>query len=331
MTERTPPARRLRRMRRTAGRRALVRETDLLPRHLVQPVLVEESHGAHGDLPSLPGQNLWSPDTVGVMARECVDAGLGGLMLFGIPAKRDELGRSAWAEDGVVQQAIEAVRQAAPSLTILCDLCLCAYTSHGHCGIVAGERVDNDATLEVYGRIAQSYGWAGADVVLPSGMIDGSTDAARHALDDRRHEDVAVFAYAAKFASSFYSPFYAVTGAAVPEDGRSSYQVEPGNVRMALRATDVAEAEGADGVVVKPAAVYLDVVSAVRDRTELPVVAFHASGEYAMLRAAAARGVVDGNAALHESVVGMRRAGADIVVTYGALDLAKGIDGGAGT
>lgn len=317
------PADRPRRLRRTSSLRALVRETDVLPRHLVQPIFVEEGTGVRTEIPSLPGQDRWSPDTAAGFAADCASAGIPCVLLFGIPSRKDPEGSGAWADDGVVQQAIRAIKETTPSLLVAADLCLCEYTSHGHCGVLEHGVVLNDATLPLYQRTAVSYARAGADIVAPSGMMDGTVAALRAALDDEDHADVAILAYAVKYASAFYGPFRAAAESTPSEGDRKGYQMDPGNAREALREAALDEAEGADLLMVKPAGAYLDVIAAVRARTSLPLAAYQVSGEYAMIRSAAAQGLLDGRAAMWESVRAIRRAGADIVITYFARDLAR--------
>ncbi len=324
----TFPIDRPRRLRRTASLRALVRETDVLPRHLIQPLFVEEGTGVRRPISSLAGQHRWSPDTVGEIAVSCDEVGIPAVLLFGIPAEKDATGSGAWADDGVVQRAVRAVREAAPNLTIVCDLCLCEYTSHGHCGVLSGRvlgdgEVLNDPTLELYARTALSYARAGADIVAPSGMMDGTVAALRTALDGADHEQVAILSYAVKYASAFYGPFREAADSAPQQGDRRGYQMDPANGREGLREASLDEREGADMLMVKPAGPYLDVIARVRAQTDLPLAAYQVSGEYASVCAAGAAGWMDADAALLESVRGIRRAGADIVITYAALDLAR--------
>ena len=318
------PIRRPRRLRRSAAMRRLVRETDVLPRHLVQPLFVEDGSGVHRTIDALPGQFRWSPDTVGVAARECAEAGIPAVLLFGVTDKKDAGGNAAWDEEGVVQRAIVAIKRAAPDLLVMCDVCLCAYTTSGQCGVHEDGHVLNDATLPLVARTAVSYAWAGADVVAPSGMMDGCVQAVRTALDDARHTDVAIMSYAVKYASAFYGPFRDAADSAPSGGGdRNGYQMDPGNAREALVEAAQDDLEGADILMVKPAGPYLDVVRRVRETTDLPLAAYQVSGEYAMIHAAGARGVMDARAAMWEAVRGIRRAGADVVITYAALALAS--------
>jgi porphobilinogen synthase len=317
------PSERPRRLRRTEAMRRLVRETDVLPRHLIQPLFVEEGEGVVKAIESMPGQSRYSPDTAAQAAAECAELGVPAVLLFGVPSKKDAKGSEAWSDSGVVQQAVRAVKKAAPELLVICDLCLCEYASHGHCGVLEHGVVVNDATLPLYVETALSYAEAGADVVAPSGMMDGAVAAIRRGLDDNERKDVAVLAYAVKYASAFYGPFRAAAESAPQEGDRRGYQMDAGNVREALREAALDDAEGADILMVKPAGAYLDVIAKVRAATTKPVAAYQVSGEYAMIRAAAAAGFLDGRAAMWESVRAIRRAGADVVVTYFAREMAK--------
>jgi porphobilinogen synthase len=317
------PAERPRRLRRTETMRRLVRETDVLPRHLIQPLFVEEGRGVGRPIESMPGQIRYSPDTVGDAAEEIVALGIPAVLLFGIPKSKDAKGSGAWAPQGVVQQAVRAIKKRRPSLVVVCDLCLCEYTSHGHCGVLVGGEVRNDATLPLYAKTAVSYAKAGADVVAPSGMMDGTVAALRAALDFEDFTDVAILAYAVKYASAFYGPFRAAAESAPQEGDRRGYQMDAGNAREALREAALDEAEGADMLMVKPAGPYLDVIAKVRAATTKPVAAYQVSGEYSMIRHAAKAGLIDGQAAMWESVRGIRRAGADMIVTYFAREIAR--------
>ena len=317
------PAERPRRLRRTEAMRRLVRETDVLPRHLMQPLFVEEGLGVVRPIETMPGQSRYSPDTVGDAAAQCEALGIPAVLLFGIPSKKDAKGSGAWDPDGVVQQAVRAIRVAAPNLVIACDLCLCEYTSHGHCGVLDHGTVDNDETLPIYQAAALSYAEAGADIVAPSGMMDGTVAALRAALDREEFEDVAILAYAVKYASAFYGPFRAAAECAPQEGDRRGYQMDAGNVREGLREAALDDAEGADMLMVKPAGPYLDVIAKVRAATQKPLAAFQVSGEYSMIQCAAGQGLIDGPAAMWESVRAIRRAGADVVITYFAREIAK--------
>jgi len=319
----TFPADRPRRLRRTEAMRRLVRETDVLPRHLMQPFFVEEGRGVVRPIDSMPGQSRYSPDTVGEAAAECAALGIPAVLLFGIPKTKDAKGSGAWSPHGVVQQAVRAIRREAPDLVIACDLCLCEYTSHGHCGVLDHGTVVNDSTLPLYAKTAVSYAKAGADIVAPSGMMDGTVAALRAALDEESFEDVAILAYAVKYASAFYGPFRAAAESTPQEGDRRGYQMDAGNVREGLREAALDDAEGADMLMVKPAGAYLDVIAKVRAMTTKPLAAYQVSGEYSMIQAAASQGLIDGRAAMWESVRAIRRAGADVVITYFAREIAK--------
>jgi porphobilinogen synthase len=317
------PTDRPRRLRRTPTLRRMVRETDVLPRHLIQPLFVEEGKGVRRPIETLPGQFRYSPDTVGEAAAECADLGIPSVLLFGIPREKDDEGSAAWDARGVVQEASVAVRAASSDLVIAADLCLCEYTAHGHCGVLEHGVVLNDATLDVYEKVALSYADAGVDVVAPSGMMDGTVDALRGALDEEGWSEVAIMAYAVKYASAFYGPFRAAAESTPQEGDRKGYQMDPANVREGLREAAMDDEEGADILMVKPAGPYLDVIAAVRAKTQKPLAAYQVSGEYAMLKFAAEKGLIDGQAAMWESVRGIRRAGADLVITYFARELAR--------
>jgi porphobilinogen synthase len=309
------PVTRLRRLRRTSRLRDLVRETSLSLDDLVMPLFVAPEALPNERLPGLVRH------TVDSLVRECdelVSLGIKAVLLFGIPEEKDEEGSGAWIEDGIVQQALRELRPRFPELLLLTDVCLCEYTSHGHCGVLVDGEVDNDASLELIARTAVSHVEAGADAVCPSDMMDGRVGAIREQLPQ-----TPIVAYSAKYASAFYGPFRDVAGSAPSHGDRRGYQMDPGNVREALRECELDVAEGADMIMVKPALPYLDVVRAVRDRFDLPLGAYNVSGEYAMLKAAAAAGDLDERTAAIESLTSIRRAGADIVFTYWAKELAQ--------
>ena len=323
-------AERPRRLRRTAALRDLVRETTLAPDDLVQPLFVVTGDDIRRPVESMPGVDQLSVDRLAPEAGELVARGVKAVLLFGIPAAKDPHGLESHADDGVVQQAIRALKDAHPGLVVVTDVCLCEYTDHGHCGLLdeAGD-VLNDDTLEVLRRIAVSHGEAGADVVAPSGMIDGMVGAIRGALDGEGLEQVAIFSYAVKYASAFYGPFREAAEGAPAFGDRRSHQMDPGNAREALREVALDVEEGADALMVKPALGYLDVVRSVRERfPELPLAAYNVSGEYAMVKAAAANGWLDEQAAVLEVLTGIRRAGADVIVTYHAKDAAAWLQSG---
>jgi porphobilinogen synthase len=309
------PVTRLRRLRRSGQLRELVRETTLSVDDLVMPLFVAPEALPNGRLPGL-GRH-----TVDGVVRECeelVRLGVKAVILFGVTEDKDDEGSGAWIEDGIVQRALRALRPRFPELLLLTDVCLCEYTSHGHCGVIDGEDVDNDATLELLARAAVSHVEAGADAVCPSDMMDGRVGAIREQLPQ-----TPIIAYSAKYASAFYGPFRDVAGATPAFGDRRGYQMDPGNVREALRECELDVAEGADVLMVKPALPYLDVVRAVRDRFDLPLAAYSVSGEYAMIKAAAAARDLDERAAVGESLTAIRRAGADIVITYWAKEFAS--------
>jgi porphobilinogen synthase len=318
----TFPVTRLRRFRRTAALRDLVRETSLDISDVVYPLFVCPGEGVEAPLEGLPGIAQRSIDRLCDEAEEAHRLGVGALLLFGIPEEKDEAGSGAYDDDGIVQRALRALRARVPRLVLITDVCLCEYTSHGHCGFVRDGEVDNDISLELLARAAVSHAEAGADVVAPSDMMDGRVGAIRAALDGDGFERVAVLAYSAKYASAFYGPFREVAESAPSFGDRRGYQMDPPNVREALRECELDIAEGADAVMVKPALPYLDVIRAARERFDLPVGAYNVSGEYAMVKAAAARGWLEERRAALECLTAVKRAGADLIVTYWAKDLA---------
>jgi porphobilinogen synthase len=322
------PAARSRRWRRTEALRRLTSEVDLSPRRLVAPLFVKEGIAEPVAIPSLPGQRQHTVGSLVAEVGELVELGVGGVILFGIPARKDAEGSGAWDDHGVVQQALRALRaEFGDRVVLMADLCLCEYTDHGHCGLLADgpEVVDNDRTLEVYGRIAASQARAGVDVIAPSGMMDGQVAAIRRALDAAGFPHVAILSYAAKFASAFYGPFREAAESSPRFGDRRGYQLPPAGLRTALRRVAQDVAEGADAVMVKPALPYLDVLRAVRERFELPTAAYCVSGEYAMVHAAAERGWLDLASAIQEVLLAIRRAGADWILTYFAKDAARSL------
>ena len=316
----TFPGTRLRRLRRNGALRALVRETRLDVRDFVMPVFVAPAAQPNE---ALPGMSRFSVEGVVEEAVALAEAGVQALLLFGVPADKDEEGSGAWDDDGIVQRALRAVRDRVPELALLTDVCLCEYTTHGHCGMVVDGRVHNDESLELLARTAVSHADAGADAVCPSDMMDGRVGAIRGALEDAGHDDVAIVSYAAKYASAFYGPFREAAGSAPAFGDRRGYQMDPGNAREALRECELDVGEGADVLMVKPALPSLDVIRAVRERFELPVAAYNVSGEYAMVKAASARGWLDERQAALESLTAIKRAGADLIVSYWAKDLTR--------
>jgi porphobilinogen synthase len=318
------PQTRLRRLRATRALRGLVRETRLAPADFVYPMFVADGLPGREPIAAMPGVDRLSIATAVVEAGESAALGIPAVLLFGIPAAKDPEGSQAWDEEGIVQLAIRAIKQDHPDLLVIADLCLCEYTSHGHCGLVRPDGgVDNDATLDLLARTAVSQARAGADIVAPSDMMDGRVGAIRAALDDEGLTETPILAYSAKFASAFYGPFREAAGSTPAFGDRRAYQMDPANGDEALRETLLDVDEGADIVMVKPALPYLDVIRRVKLETSMPVAAYNVSGEYAMLKAAAAAGYLDERAAVLEALTSIRRAGADIVITYHAKDAAR--------
>ncbi len=324
------PARRMRRLRRTPALRRLVAETALSPSDLVSPLFVCQGIDEPAAIPSLPGHFQHTVTSLVAEAKHLASLGIPAVVLFGVPAAKDAEGSGAWDPDGVVQVALGELRSSlGDDMVLICDLCLDEYTEHGHCGVLGSDgTVDNDATIERYGRVAVAQADAGADVVAPSGMMDGQVGAIRAALDATGHEDTAVLAYAAKYASALYGPFRQAVDVAIAGGGdRRGYQQDPRNRREALAEVALDIAEGADMVMVKPALAYLDVLSDVAASVDVPVAAYHVSGEYAMVKAAAERGWIDGEAVLLEHLTAIKRAGASAMLTYGAAEAARLLGG----
>jgi porphobilinogen synthase len=318
------PATRMRRLRSSATLRDMVRETDLSPAHLIQPLFVVAGENVREEVPSMPGVERFSISNLVEEAGAVAEAGIGSVLLFGIPADKDEVGSGAFDDEGIVQMATRALKEAHPDLTVITDVCLCEYTSHGHCGVFREGRteVDNDLSVELLAKTAISHAEAGADVVAPSDMMDGRIGSIRYQLDEEGHPDVPIIAYSAKYASVFYGPFRDAAES-TPEFGdRRGYQMDPANGDEAVREALLDLEEGADMLMVKPALPYLDVVRRVKDETRAPVAAYHVSGEYSMLKAAAANGWLDERAAVLEALTSIRRAGADAIVTYYAKEAA---------
>ena len=328
MTPATParfPKTRLRRLRQAPALRRLVEESSLTPAQLVLPVFVKEGLKKPEQIPSMPGVVRHSLKSLAVEAARAQQLGLGGLLVFGLPRAKDAAGRGADAADGIVQQAIRAIKQAAPGLAVMSDVCLCEYTDHGHCGILKNRLVDNDATLARLAAVAVSHARAGADLVAPSAMMDGQVRAIRRALDAAGFAETPIMAYAAKYASAFYGPFREAACSAPAFGDRRGYQMNPANVEEALREVALDIEEGADLVMVKPTLAYLDVVRAVKERFHWPTACYQVSGEYAMVKAAAARGWLDEPRATRELALAARRAGADLLITYAAAALAAAL------
>lgn len=317
------PRARPRRLRRSSVIRSLVRETDVQADRIILPVFVRDDDSIPAAIPSMPGVRRLTVDELRSRANEWARLGLPGVILFGIPKEKDEGGQGAWDPRGVVPRGLRAVKESAPQLLRLADVCLCEYTTHGHCGVVQGASVDNDASLESLARTGAAYADAGADVVAPSAMMDGQVAALRTALDDAGHSDVSILAYAAKYASAFYGPFREAAGSAPRFGDRRGYQMDPANAREALREIALDIQEGADMVMVKPALPSLDVIRLARERFDVPLAAFSVSGEFGMIRAAAEKGWIDERAAVLEMLTSIRRAGADFVLTYFAEEVAR--------
>jgi porphobilinogen synthase len=316
------PSTRLRRLRRSETLRGLVRETELSPAHLIQPVFVVAGEGVREEVPSMPGIERFSISELVAEATEIASAGIGAVLLFGIPANKDETGSGAYDDEGVVQMAVRALKEAHPELAVITDVCLCEYTSHGHCGFFRDGEVDNDVTVELLAKTAISHAEAGADAVAPSDMMDGRVGTIRHQLDEEGHARTPILAYSAKYASAFYGPFREAAES-TPEFGdRRGYQLDPANADEAVREAKLDLDEGADMLMVKPATPYLDVVRRIKQETGAPLAAYHVSGEYSMLKAAAANGWIDERDAVLETLTSIRRAGADAIVTYYAKEAA---------
>ena len=323
------PEYRPRRLRTTSALRTLVRETRLSSSQLILPLFVRGGAGLRTPVSSMPGVSQTSVDEALVDARGAAALGIGGVLLFGIPAYKDAEGSSAWDDDGPVQQAVRALKAELPELVVITDVCMCEYTDHGHCGILRDGVVDNDATLDRLAREALSHARAGADVIAPSDMMDGRVGAIRRALDDAGFTHLPILSYAAKFASSYYGPFREAAESTPQSGDRRGYQMDAGNVEEALRETWQDIEEGADMVMVKPAGPFLDVIARVKQETGYPLAAYQVSGEFAMIHAAAERGWIDLDRAMMESLIGIRRAGADMIITYFAMAAARALRAGA--
>jgi porphobilinogen synthase len=317
------PQLRLRRLRWTEPLRALFRETRVNVTDLVYPIFIVEGRGIKQEVATMPGIFRFSPDQLPREVEDIARLGIPAVLLFGIPQQKDEVGSSAYDPGGVTQQAIHTVKEAAPQLLVITDVCLCEYTSHGHCGVISGGDVDNDRTLPLLARTALSHAGAGADIVAPSDMMDGRVKAIREGLDKEGFQYIPILSYAAKYASAFYGPFREAAESAPQFGDRRSYQMDPPNVREALREAEQDIAEGADIIMVKPALAYLDVVRRARNTFNCPLAAYNVSGEYAMVKAAAAQGWLDEKQVVTEILTAIKRAGADIIVSYHARDFAR--------
>lgn len=321
------PTDRLRRLRRTEGLRALVRETRLTPEDFIYPLFVRPGRNVQELIPSMPGQFRFSIDRLDPEIEEVIRLGIRAVLLFGLAERKDPEAREAYDENGVVPQAIRRIKALAPELVVITDVCVCAYTDHGHCGIVRDGEIDNDATLPILSRMALAHAAAGADLVAPSAMMDGQVRAIREALDEAGFSHVGIMAYSAKFASAFYGPFREAADSAPRFGDRRSYQMDPPNVREALREIERDIAQGADIVMVKPALAYLDVIRQARERFLHPLAAYNVSGEYSMVKAAAGMGWLDEARAMMEILAAIKRAGADLIITYFAKEAARRLRG----
>ena len=316
------PTTRMRRLRGTSAVRDMVRENRLSLDDLIMPLFVVEGLSEREEISSMPGQFRFPVDGLVEECRRLVDIGLRAVILFGIPAEKDPEGSGAWAEEGIIQQAVRAIRTSVPDLYVITDICLCEYTSHGHCGMIEGHRVLNDPTLELLGRTAISHANAGAQMVAPSDMMDGRVGAIRGALDREGMTETPIMSYAAKYASAYYGPFRDAAESAPQFGDRRAYQMDPANLREALREVELDLEEGADIVMVKPALAYMDVINAVRWSCKAPVAAYNVSGEYSMVKAAAANGWIDEERVVLETLTGMKRAGADLILSYHSPEVA---------
>ena len=322
MSELPKPRQRLRRLRRSPALRSLVRETSWDVAHLVQPLFIRGDPRTEALIPSMPGIRRLALTETAAEAEALVDLGIPAVLLFGLPSEKDPQARGAYADDGVVQRAIRAIKERVPEVLVMTDVCLCEYTEHGHCGVVRGGAVDNDSTNELLAKTAVSHARAGADVVAPSAMMDGQVAAIRTALDREGFEETVLMAYAAKHASAFYGPFREAADSAPHFGDRRSYQKDPANLRESMREIALDLEEGADIVMIKPALAYLDVIRAARERFDAPLAAYAVSGEYSLIKAAAERGWIEEQAVVEETLTAMRRAGADLLITYHAKDAA---------
>ncbi|MBQ9904454.1 MAG: porphobilinogen synthase [Synergistaceae bacterium] len=314
-----------RRLRVTQSIRDMTAETRLSPSMFVYPVFVREGHNIIEDIPAMPGQKRYSPDTLPRVLERAVKNRIGGVLMFGIPEHKDDEGSEAWRDDGAVQTAIRTAKREFPDLTVIADVCLCEYTSHGHCGLLNGNKVDNDSTLEVLAKAAVSHARAGADIVAPSDMMDGHTAVIRSALDAENFADTLIMSYAVKYASAFYGPFREAAGSAPSFGDRKSYQMDSRNVREAVKEALLDVEEGSDIIIVKPGMPYLDVLKTVKDAVNVPVASYCVSGEYSMIKAASERGWLDERRIATEAAFCLARGGADIIITYHALELSEWI------
>ncbi|MBC8418019.1 MAG: porphobilinogen synthase [Desulfobacterales bacterium] len=312
-----------RRLRRTRAIREMVRETTLSVKDFIAPLFVKPGEGVRDPIPSMPGQFQFSPDTAVDEAVDLWSLGIPSIILFGLPDRKDATGSRSWADDGVVQRAVSAIKAQIPEMVVMTDVCLCEYTDHGHCGVIINNTVDNDATLELLARQAVSHASAGADFVAPSDMMDGRVAAIREALDQEGYQDTGILSYAVKYASAFYGPFREAADSAPQFGDRAGYQMDPANALEALKEAELDMEEGADMIMVKPAIPYLDIISRVREISLLPLAAYNVSGEYAMVKAAESKGWIDGERVMMEMLTSIKRAGADLILTYFAKEAAE--------
>jgi len=317
------PEYRPRRLRQNSAFRAMIRETHLSASQLVLPLFVMPGKKVKEEIPSMPGVFRMSVDMLAREGEECLRNGVRSVILFGLPEKKDGVGSGAHAKNGIIQTAIRELKKKVPELLVITDVCLCEYTNHGHCGCLIDNIVDNDATLEILAKTALSHAEAGADMVAPSDMMDGRIAEIRATLDENNYDSIPIMSYAVKYASAFYGPFRDAADCAPQFGDRKSYQMDPANSREALREATLDVDEGADILMVKPAVAYLDIISRLKDEFDLPLAAYHVSGEYAMIKAAAAQGWIDEQKVMEETLLSIRRAGADIIITYFAKDMAK--------
>ena len=321
------PEYRPRRLRKNAAFRSLIRETRLDASQLIYPLFVMPGKGKRQEIASMPGVFRLSVDQLAKEAKDCLAVGVNHLLLFGLPEKKDAMGSGAHAKDGIVQRAIRELKNAVPAMMITTDVCLCEYTDHGHCGCLIDDQVDNDSTLEILAKTALSHVQAGADIVAPSDMMDGRVGEIRAVLDENNFDQTPIMAYSVKYASAFYGPFREAADCAPQFGDRASYQMDPANAREAVREATLDVDEGADILMVKPAMAYLDIIKTLKDEFDLPIAAYHVSGEYAMIKAAAEKGWIDEERVMAESLLAIKRAGADIIITYYAKDMAKKLRG----
>lgn len=317
------PDYRPRRLRKNETFRSLIRETHLSADQFIYPLFVMPGKNAREEIPSMPGVFRMTVDKLVHEAKECLALGVKSVILFGLPEKKDPVGSGAHAKDGIIQRAIKELKNKAPEMMVVTDVCLCEYTDHGHCGCIINNEIDNDATLEILAKTALSHAQAGADMVAPSDMMDGRVAEIRTTLDENNFDTIPIMSYAVKYASSFYGPFRDAADCSPQFGDRRGYQMDPANVREALREATLDVDEGADILMVKPAVAYLDIIAKLNDEFDLPIAAYHVSGEYAMIKAAAERGWIDEKRVMQETLLSIKRAGADIILTYFAKEMAK--------